>query len=69
MKIATIGIDIAKHIFQVHGVGWRKFSCRSGCAVQKYSVFRPTRTMPRLAWKRAERPILGRASWRLWAIA
>jgi hypothetical protein len=62
MNITTIGIDIAKNIFQVHGV----------CADGKVTVSRQLRSqqllpclrrlpLARWAWRRAPEPTIGRA--------
>jgi hypothetical protein len=38
--VATIGLDIAKSVFQVHGVDAQaRLSCAGGCGVQGYRRF------------------------------
>ena len=37
MKITTVGIDLAKNVFQVHGVDERgKTCCASSCGARKW---------------------------------
>jgi transposase len=64
MEISTIGLDLAKSIFQVHAVD------TSGEIVVRKALRRAqvlpffTKLPPCLiAWRRAARRIVGRASW------
>jgi hypothetical protein len=64
-EITTIGLDLAKHVFQVHGVD------AEGATVlrrrlrrnQVLAFFQPTSTLHCRGWKPVQRPTTGRASW------
>jgi hypothetical protein len=63
MHITTIGLDLAKHWFQIHGIDAAgKWSSDEGCAAQKSSNFSEGKGPAWLAWKPARRRIIGRAS-------
>ena len=67
MKVTTIGLDLAKSVFQVHGIA------DDGIAVivkrllrkQMISFFSSCGTVW-LAWKPAQWRIIGREPWRRW---
>jgi hypothetical protein len=48
-SVTTVGLDLAKHVFQVHAIGARWPSSRNCPSVLS-------------VWKPAVRPIIGRAS-------
>ena len=60
MEITTIGLDIAKRVFQVHGAdAGAKVSCAANCIAQR---FWPSSPPCRLVWsvsKPATRRIIG----------
>ena len=63
MQITTIGLDLAKHWFQVHGVDAAgKPSSNAGCAEPKSSSFSKAWSPASWAWKPARRRIIGRVS-------
>ena len=64
MDVTTIGIDLAKHVFQVHGVD------KAGGVVVRKALrrsqvlpFSPSCCPASWVWKRAGRRITGRVSW------
>ncbi len=60
MHITTIGLDLAKHWFQIHGIeGWPS---DEGCAAQRSPNFYEGKNPAWLAWKPARRRAIGRAS-------
>ncbi len=69
MKITTIGLDLAKNVFQVHGIDAAgevvvRRALRRGQVLSFFSKLNPVW----LAWKRAARAIIGRGSWALWGM-
>ena len=63
MQITTIGLDIAKNVFQVHGIdAAENVIVRKRLRRSQVLVF--FKALPRvsLAWRPAPRPIIGRAS-------
>ena len=64
MQITTIGLDLAKHWFQVHGVDADGQRRRSPAAVaQRRDRLISGRSSPVWsAWKPARQPIIGRVS-------
>ncbi len=64
MQISIIGLDIAKHVFQVHAVdadeGAR--SRRFDCAARRCSTISPRCRRVWLAWRHARLRIIGRVS-------
>jgi len=67
-EVTTIGLDLAKHVFQVHGVdaagGVR--SAQTAAARPGGGVFRGCRAAWS-GWRRAPRRITGRGNYRRWA--
>ena len=67
MEITTIGLDLAKEVFQVHGVdGSGEVKLRKRHAGPKSSVFSLGCLPAWWPWRRVLRLIIGLASWRLW---
>ena len=61
MQISTIGLDIAKNVFQVHGIDATE---RVGSSYAVARCWRSSRrcSLALLAWRRAPRPITGRVN-------
>lgn len=54
MKVVTIGLDLAKNIFQVHGVDREAIRfCESGYAAYRWRGSSPTCRPVRWGWKPA----------------
>ena len=65
MQITTIGLDLAKNVFQVHGVNAEREGGRSKKQLRRgqvIDILRQAAAVPGWAWKRARRRITGRAS-------
>jgi hypothetical protein len=63
MQVITIGIDLAKNVFQVHGVDANdKLSSTSRCGDHNCSPSSPNSRRVASAWKLVRRPTTGRAS-------
>ncbi len=64
MQITTIGLDIAKNVFQVHGIdAAERIVVRK--QLRRRQVLEFFKALPPYvwsAWKRAPRPIIGRVS-------
>jgi len=63
MQITTIGLDLAKHIFQVHGIDANegvveKRRLRRGQVLSYFAKLAPCRS----GWRPAPPPIFGRGS-------
>ena len=64
MEITTVGLDLAKNVFQVHAIGSTggvvvRRSLRRAQVIPFFSKLRPVSS----AWRRAARAIIGRESW------
>ena len=63
MEITTVGLDLAKNVFQVHAIGSTggvvvRRSLRRAQVIPFFSSRRDSS-----AWRRAARAIIGRESW------
>jgi transposase len=66
MKVTTVGIDLAKTVFQIHGVDEHgKTIVKKQIKRDQMAVFFVLRAS--LAWKLAAVPTTGRASSLVWA--
>src|SRR2546430_5043117 len=68
-EITTIGLDLAKHVFQVHGIDAQGTTVLiSDCGAGK--CWRSSAAFPAVwsGWKRVRRRITGRASSARWAM-
>ena len=64
MDITTVGIDLAKNVFQVHGVDSRgKLVLRKQLRRAEVALFLRTCAPAWLAWKRARVPTTGLEHW------
>lgn len=69
MQTITIGLDLAKNVFQVHGVdGAGAVTIRK--KLRRAEVMAFFRKLPSalLVWRPARRRTTGRGSWQRWAI-
>ena len=63
MQITTIGLDLAKSVFQVHGIdATGQVVVRSRFGGRRRCHFSPSCPLAWSAWRRAARRITGRAS-------
>ena len=63
MQITTIGLDLAKNVFQVHGVdATSQVVVRGRFGGRRCCHFLPSCLLAWSAWRRAARRITGRAS-------
>ena len=68
MQITTVGLDLAKNVFQVHGVNEHgKIVMRKQLRRDQVAAFFANLPPCLIGWKRAAAHITGRASCRLWA--
>ena len=63
-EITTIGLDLAKHVFQIHGIDAQgttvlRKRLRRGKCWRSSAAFHAVWS----GWKRVRRPTTGRASW------
>ena len=63
MQVTTIGLDIAKNVFQVHAIdAAEKVVVRSNCGAARCWSSSGRCRLALLAWKPARRPIIGRVN-------
>ena len=66
MDITTIGLDLAKNVFQVHGINGRgDVIVRRRLRRAQVCAFSPPCRLVWLAWKLAARRTSGRVNWYL----
>lgn len=69
MKITTIGIDLAKNVFQVYGVDEHgKVLLKKQLKRDQMLFFLPTSPLPFLAWKPVAAHTIGPTSCKGWGI-
>jgi len=63
MEISTIGLDLAKSVFQVHGIDAAgKIVVRRALRRAGFARFSQSSRLASLAWRHTARRIIGRAS-------
>jgi transposase len=69
MNITTVGLDVAKQVFQVHGVdAHSQVVVRKQLRRKEVVKYFATLSPVRLAWKPGAAAIIGRGGSRAWAI-